>query len=361
VAELFADIEINRESIWPRLSRILAGSIVFHLLVAVAVVYIPGLRDALYIASLYSGAGYVSRDYRKTMIGERATIIDLAHDRFEYPEGYFAMMNGEMIPPATSVVPPAPVPDVQIVSMAQPEQRTPRVRTPWVGRPQASPTPSASPTVAASPAPSPLVASASPSPSPSPNADEEAQRMEQAAAANGVAPFPQINTKPFTDLYDEVKQMQDRGEINLSGAIDVTIEADINQDGTFSNAVVTQQTGDAKLIELAKKATASLSDSHVLAQLNELKHLTLKLVANDTDVLIIITSDAPSEERAVKMSKGLNTLLALAALKKKGQDVEAFINSTNIAASGKQIVVNFKMPRADFGAKIAKLSKKPTS
>jgi len=366
VAELFANVEINRQSIWPRLGRILAGSIIFHMIVALAVLYVPGLRDALYIASLYSGADYVSRDYKKTVVGERATIIDLAHDRFTYPEGYFMMTNGEMLTPATSVVPPAPVPDVQIISMAQPEPRPPRVRSSWTGRPQASPTPAASPSASASPLaspkPSPLIASASPSPTPEPASDEEAQhRLEQAASANGVELFPQINTKPFSDLLDEIKQMQDRGEINLSGAIEVTIESDINADGTLANPVVTQQSGDAHLVEVAKKAVSTLSDSGLLKPLKEFKHITLKLVANETDVSVSLTSEATSEEMAARLSSGFNTMLGIAAWKKKGHDEEIFFKSTNVTSSGRQIVVNFKMPRTDFGAKMAKLSKKPTS
>ncbi len=362
MAELFAEVEINRESIWPRLSRILAGSIIFHLIVALVVLYVPALRDALYIASLYGNADYVSRDYKKTVIGERATVIDLANDRFEYPEGYFAMVNGEMITPATSIVAPPPVPDVQIVSMAQPVQRQPRVRRNLVNT-QAQPSPSASPAVAAaSPSPSPLVASASPSPSP--NAEEEARRLEQQASANGVEPLPTINTKPFTDLYDEVKQMQSRGEINLDGVIEVTIEADINPDGTFSNAEVTQKTGDAKLVDLANKAVASLGDSHVLAQFNQknkIKHVTLKVVANDTDVSIVVMSEAQSEDDASALAKALNLLLMSGALRKHGHDEEIFFKSTNATSLGKQIFVNFKMPRGDFGATIAKLSKKATS
>src|SRR5215210_420381 len=91
MAELFENFEINREPRWPILARLAAASLVLHAVLVASAVYVPGVRSALNIAYLFSDARYVDQDYNRTMVGERAQVIDLAHEKFQYPEGYFSI------------------------------------------------------------------------------------------------------------------------------------------------------------------------------------------------------------------------------------------------------------------------------
>ena len=88
------------------LAKLLGGSIALHFLLAVAVMYVPGVRDAFKLASLIAETRFVDKPYDKTVIGDDVQLIELANDKFHYPEGYFAPENQvAQLPP---VVPPPP-------------------------------------------------------------------------------------------------------------------------------------------------------------------------------------------------------------------------------------------------------------
>src|SRR5712691_2830142 len=87
---LFDHFEVNREPFWPAISRLLGGSIALHVVLVAGVIFIPPVRDALSVALLLKGAGFVDRPYTKTQIAND-DIIELTTERFRYPDGYFAM------------------------------------------------------------------------------------------------------------------------------------------------------------------------------------------------------------------------------------------------------------------------------
>src|SRR4030095_3083831 len=144
MSELFANFEVNKQPRWPNLSKLLAGSLALHVSLAACVVYIPGVRTAFNIASLIAGTRFVDKAYEKTQIGDDVELVELASDKFHYPEGYFAPEGQPVAPPP---LPAAP-------SFVAPAQ------SPAVVTPELSPSPSPAPI--ASPAPT---ASATASPS----------------------------------------------------------------------------------------------------------------------------------------------------------------------------------------------------
>src|SRR5688572_10501482 len=150
MSQLFDTFEVNRVPRWPLMSRLVALSVVVHGLFLVAVVYVPSLRGLLNLASAMSGIEFVNQDYDKTLLGQRATIIQLGpHEKLYYPPDYFGApevaettLDPTMVQPAAPPPPPVPV------------YRPRRVRTP---RPAPTPTPEevagATPTPEASPTP----------------------------------------------------------------------------------------------------------------------------------------------------------------------------------------------------------------
>ena len=52
MAELFENIEVNREPRWNVLMRLTGASLIIHLVLLYAVIYVPALRDTLNIASI---------------------------------------------------------------------------------------------------------------------------------------------------------------------------------------------------------------------------------------------------------------------------------------------------------------------
>lgn len=332
------------------MSRLAIGSLVLHAALVASAVYVPGVRDALNIAYMFSDAKYVDEDYNRTAVGERAQMIDVAHDKFQYPEGYFA--TGEVIPPEMM----AP----QIITMSPPP--APVYIPPKKPEPSPSPTPQPSPTPEASPAASPSPATAAGTPgideAIAGKTKEEAEKeLNRIAAQNNVERPNEdaINKKPLKDWLARANELKVKGQLDLNQAIEMVIEAQLDEDGTLHDPVVVQKTGDPRLIEVAKELVAAIGDSKVLGFMKkDARKLRITVKLDQTEVVAKVESEVGSPERAKELMQGYNLLLVGGQIAKKGQDEEILYRSTSVSADGKQVVVNFKMPRATAGAMLSK-------
>jgi hypothetical protein len=335
---LFDHFEVNREPFWPTITRLLGGSLVFHLAVAACVMLIPPVRDALSVAVMFRGAGFVDRPYTKTQIENEGDIVELTTERFRYPEGYFAMDQQ-----AT----PSPLPPI---AFPPPSFHPSQVETPT---PAPTPSPVASPSAA-------IAAKATPSVSVE---DEKAKQkveaeLDRAAAENGVKRPKEINTRPFKDLLADAKKKKDSGELDLSKQIEITIEADRDPDGKLKNAQVKDKRGDKKLEALALDFISALSDSGVLDFLEGTNHLKLTVKIDDKTVEVSASSEVESEERARQMEKGYSLLIVGGRIIKRGEDEEIYYNHTEVTSKDKEVSVKFSMPRKDMGELLSKAAAK---
>jgi hypothetical protein len=349
LTELFENFEVNREPRWPILSRLAAGSLVLHAALVLSAVYVPGVRSALNIAYLFSDAKYVDEDYNRTAVGERAQMLNLAHEKFQYPEGYFA--TGETIAPDLLAA--------QIISMTPPPAP---VYIPPKPPPQPSPTPSVTPTPQATPAASPSpAATASGSPGTEATAaktrEDAEKELNKIATENNVERPNEdaINKKPLKDWLARANELKVKGGLDLNQTIEMVIEAQLDEDGTLHDPVVVQKTGDPRLIEVAKELVAAIGDSKVLGFMKkDARKLRITVKLDQNEVVAKVESEVGSPERARELMQGYNLLLLGGALAKKGQDEEVLYKSTSISVDGTQVVVNFKMPRATAGAMLSK-------
>jgi hypothetical protein len=349
-SELFADFEINREPRWPILARLVIGSLVLHGLFLLAVLYVPGVRNALNIASLFAGTGYVDEAYSRTKIRDRATVIDLPHEKFQYPEGYFSTGTGETdaaIMEQAQVVEPPPPPVI--------------IKPPRMPKPTPMPTPTPTPIASPTPSGSPGQVAATPNP---PKTPEEAEKeLDKVASENNlVRPSGDtINTRPLKDWLARANAMKVRGELDLSQPVEIVIEAELSADGKLLNPQVVQKSGDPRLIEVAKDMVAAISDSGALIFLKDpkqpdlnVKQLRLTLGLDQANVTAKVESQLESEQRAKEVASGYNVMLGLAQWKKSGKDEAVIYKNTKVTADGKQVVVNFSLPRPDAEAMLKK-------
>ncbi|MGH9972040.1 MAG: hypothetical protein ACREBG_30205, partial [Pyrinomonadaceae bacterium] len=235
-------------------------------------------------------------------------------------------------------------------------------------------------TPAATPSPSPTP---EPSPSVEPEASPEARVNETVADAKEKATDPktpeqveqelnkiasensvvrpnenEINTRPLKDWLARANALRDKGQLDLTTEVEITIAAKLNSDCKLSDANVIQKTGDTRLSDVAKDMVAAIGDSGMLSFLRDPKKVTdpTKLRCDETplqvtlrldqnEIVATVETQADSPERAVQMAKGYNTLLAVGQLAKRGKDEEILYRNTKVTAEGKQILVNFSMPR----------------
>lgn len=362
MAELFANIAINRELRWPVISKLLVGSLAAHLLVVACVIYIPGVRDAFNLASLIADTSFVDKPYNRTEIADDVQMVELTSDKFHYPEGYFAPegQTSVLTPPAPFVPP--------FVAQAQP---------PAAVQPELAPSPSPSPSPIATPiltaAPTPLIprlrrrvtprspsqtvaqAKVSPTPVPSPalTADQAQTELDKTAIKNNLD-LPkenEINKKAMKDFARYALDMKNQGKLDLDKPFEIVIEAELDENGKLKNAKFTKKAGDPNLVDLFGRMVSALNDSGFLIYLkpvdkdNPGSKVVFTIKQGETEVLATVESEASSVDSARILAKGFNAALSFGAQSRAGKDEEVLLRNTSAEPNGKKIVFNFTMPR----------------
>jgi hypothetical protein len=361
MSELFANFEVNKHPRWPIISKLLVGSLVLHVICAASVLYVPGLRSAFNLASLVAGTRVVEKDYERTQIGDDVQFVELASDKFHYPEGYFAPEGLLPLPSPTPFVPP-------FVSQVY----TPPVQPELAPSPSATPltitTPSTTPGAAASPTQAIAQAKGSPSPAQSPamTADEAQTELDKVAKKNNLD-LPTENEINKQALKDFAIYAKKKGKLDFNQPFEIIIEAELDQDGKLKNAKFTKKAGDANLVDLFGRMVAALNDSGFLIYLKPLDQdnpgskVVFTIKQGESEVLATVESEASSEESARILAKGFQMALALGAQSRAGKDEEALLRSTSAEPVGKKIVFNFTMPRQAVVDLIKKqLAEKPS-
>jgi hypothetical protein len=352
MAELFANFEVNREPRWPIISKLLAGSLAFHVLMSVIVLFVPGVRDAFNLATLIAGTRFVDKPYERTEIADDVQWVEMASNKFHYPEGYFAM---ETQPGALPVLPPI---TPQFIAQAQPPTVQPEIGPSPSPSPSPSPTPSpVLPTTTASPSQAVAQASTSPSPtssqSPPMTADQAQTELDKTAAANklDLPKENEINKKAMKDFANYALDLKKQGKLDLNQPFEIVIEAELDEHGKLKNPKFTKKAGDPNLIDLFGRMVSALNDSGFLIYLqpvdkdNPGSTVVFTIKQGETEVLATIESEASSVDSARVLAKGFNAALTIGAQSRAGKDEEVLLRNTSAEPVGKKIVFNFTMPR----------------
>jgi len=349
MAELFANSEINREPRWQILSKLAVGSLALHAALLASLIYVPAVRDTFNIAALLSDTGFVDRAYTKTEIGDDVQLLEMT-PKFHYPEGYFATETQLQLAQALQANPAPPPFPVDLRPQSTP------VPSP---SPEPSPSPVASPGV--SPEASPANTTAENTKPETPKTPEQAEaELNKIAEENGVVRpnENEINTRPLKDWLARADSMRNKGELDLTSAVEITIAAKLSPQCKLTDAVVVQKTGDARLTEVAKEMVGAIGDSGMLSFLRDPKkikdpkvltcdemplQLTIKLDQNEINAKVETEADTP--QRATEMASGYNGLLTLGQFARRGKDEEVLYRNTKVTSEDKKILVNFSMPR----------------
>ena len=356
MASLFADFEVNRAPFWPRIARLAGASLGMHTIALAVILYVPAFRDALNIAFLFSGAEFVSRDYTRTTIGDDVEIVDLATEKFHYPEGYFAPESAQLAA-AAQTDPFAPKIISQAGAANSKSESTP------------TPTPPATPSPTPSATPPPVIAQSSPSPATSPAtketktevakteksaaAQEAQEQLEKTAAANNIE-LPkegEINKQALKDFGNFANNLKNQGKLDLNQPFEIVIESELDANGKLKNPKFTKKAGDPNLIELSGRMISALNDSGFLVYLKRINEdnpgtkVIFTVKQDQTEIVATVESDAASVGSARRLSQAFNFLLATGAKSREGKDEEVLLKNTTVSPDGRRIKFNFTMPR----------------
>ena len=354
MAELFANSEINRTPRWPILLPLLSASLLLHASLAASVVYVPTLRDAVSLAFLAGKTEYVNKAYRKTVIGEDVQIVQLS-GKFRYPAGYFAPNVIAAASAAPTLDPFAP----KIVSQWKPP------------KPLSTPTPLPSP----SPSAGGPVANAGAMKQASPAKEGVAEENKDDDETLGVKD-DEINTRPLKDWLARANDLKEKGKLDLTATLEMTIDAKLSPECKLVDAKVTQKSGDPQMLDVAKELASAISDSRMLLYINDPAKLEKQKKAPKCDPMSLrfivkldqsnftasVETEATSPDRAAALARLYNLSLAIGEIKKRGHDEEAIFRNTKVTSAGKQIIVHFNMPRQSAGELLKKqVETKPAS
>ena len=326
------------------MSRLLALSIVLHGLFLVAIIYVPTLQSMLYVAGSVSGFKLVSEDYDPSLIGQRATIVQLEpHQKLVYPPDYFGAPAVEETTQLdqTTFVQQQYIPPPVVIYKPR------RARTP---RAQAVPSPSPE-----------LSETAQATPTPTPSTDDEKKaddaELDKVAKQYGIERPPVINTKPFEDIALKGKELINQGKLDLKNStIDVTATAERNDDGTLKAETVKfdwRNAGDETTSLLAQQLISALSESKTFSMLNGAKDVRIALKLDQDNVSIIVLSELPTENAAETNANGYGALVALGRMAKRGTNEGELYNHLKFGNEGKQFTMSFEMSKDDAGKIIA--------
>lgn len=343
---LFKDFEVNWEQRQPMVVKLLASSVALHFLLIVSLLYVPGVRDVFNIASLLSDTTFVDRDYDRTVIGDDVQFVQLAGEKFRYPDGYWALdgQTGAMMPPPADVlVPPQPSTPAQFPPTAFPE-------------PSVAPTPVPPPVQTASPAAAVAQANASPTPGGSPTNQqvEQAQKQLEKTAAENNLTLPregEINKKALKDFAAYANDLKNQGKLDLDKPFEIVIEAELDGNGKLKDPKFTKKEGDPNLVDLFGRMVAALNDSGFLIYLKPIDKdnpgtkVIFTIKQGENEVLATVESEVSSDSSARLLAKGFNAALVIGAESRAGKDEEVLLRNTTAEPNGKKITFNFTMPR----------------
>ena len=330
---LFQHFEVNADPFWPKISKLLGGSAVFHAILVAAVIFIPPVRNALSIALIFSESTFVDKPYGKTEIGE-GDVTEITTEKFHYPEGYFAM-DQMPLPTPTPTPPPPAVAGVPFqIAPVSPELD-----------PFATPAPGASPLTAKN---------ATATPTPNPAEVEKAQKdLESASQATGIdmPAEDEINKRPLKDWVVYAKDLSKQKKLDLNQPFEVVIDSELDENGKLKNWKFTKKTGDMDLVDLGGRLMAALNDSGLLIYLKKLNqdnpgtHVVFTIKQGNNQVETSVESEAATADSARQLAAGFKLMLALGANARKGKNEEVFLRNTTVNANENRITFGLNLPR----------------
>lgn len=399
--ELFKHYELDNSKWKSTLFKILGGSLVLHVILVLSAVYVPAIRDAFYIAMIFSETeiSKSNEKYDVTMI-EDVMPLPPSGDELEYPSGYFALANGDAPAPDFASMTNPYVPEVVNLDSGVFGNNGFSTEFDSSVNPVPQPFPTVNPVppvvnnfpnynpVPAPKKPSARVASNRPSavaedcdpilgckPKPTGTKVKEIAKNDETEVKPNPVPSPkkdetvaevdpnkiEIKNQAWIDYGNDIKKKIADKSLDLSKPATVTLVAEVDKNGVLigrpdkDGKIIptisrTQADGDPEMINALSQIVAKLNESEMLRYLKFLKldknknQVVFDIVKTEEKVLVNIKIDSNKANSATGL---FNFFLepALADAQKKGREEALLLSKLKATPENNQkINISFEMP-----------------
>jgi hypothetical protein len=168
-----------------------------------------------------------------------------------------------------------------------------------------------------------------------------------------------VTARPLRDWLLRANELRASGLIDLNSEVEFTVEAKRNSDCRLGDAVIVQNSGDQRFLEVMRELLAALSDSGLLAHLGvrpdpEFANtpcvsipLHFNFMNDSSQTVSSFEYPANTPEQAVQVARAYNLLIEAGRTMKRGHPDELVYNAIHATSEGNHVIVHFRMSRTN--------------
>ena len=160
-----------------------------------------------------------------------------------------------------------------------------------------------------------------------------------------------INRKPYDDFGIDVNEKVAKENLDLTQPFELIMDGAITKDGKIDTAPnksrFIKQTGDEKMIAVAKEAIEAIGESGILGYLSNLdvEKVNLQLIQTENEIKVVIISDQKTASKAQTKASALNIIISGAKTFAKTDDEKALLQGATITNKDKNFIINFNLSK----------------
>jgi hypothetical protein len=162
----------------------------------------------------------------------------------------------------------------------------------------------------------------------------------------------EVNKKPLTDFADLIAAQWAANQIDLNQKFTIALDGTITKDGKLdpkkSRFDKTKESGDAKMVEVAKEALEALGQSGFLTylQMIGIENINVAITQDDDQITAVITSKQKTPEAAKRLASSASLSIGAGkSLAKDPSDELTLLNGAKTSNDGNNFVLNFAVPK----------------
>ena len=168
-----------------------------------------------------------------------------------------------------------------------------------------------------------------------------------------------LNKRSLRDFAGSVQQRVLSKEVDLNAPFLIELTGVLDKKGKLdlSTAKYTRSEGDAKIVEIAKRAVEAINDAGYLQYLSSLSANRIILVVKqgEAEFEASISSELESEQRARTVVSAMSMMLELAKAQRiqnpesePDKDDVILLRSATVSSESKNFTIHFSLPKAVF-------------